>query len=299
MKKATILIAITVAVATAGTAYGQGRLDKIKSTGEITIGHRDTAIPFSYLDGQQKPVGYSIDICHRIVDALKQKLGMSTINIKLVPITSSTRIPLVANGTVDLVCGSSTNTVERQAQVSFAPTTFVTATRFAAKKSSQINQLDDLKGKTVVSTAGTSNIRWLTGANDSRHLDMRIISTKDHPAAMLTVANGRALAFFMDDILLAGLVATERQPDDWIISKETYTVEPYAIMEPKNDPEFKKAVDASVVAMMTDGTLNELYKKWFQTPIPPKNINLNLPMNDALQRAIAHPTDSGDPADYR
>jgi glutamate/aspartate transport system substrate-binding protein len=299
MKKSTLVFMAAVAVAAVGPAYGQGRLEKIKSTGEITIGHRDASIPFSYLDGNQKPVGYSMDICYKVVDALKQQLGMAKINIKLVPITSSTRIPLVANGTVDLVCGSATNTVERQSQVSFAPTTFVTATRFAAKKSSHVNKLDDLKGKTVVSTAGTSNIRWLTGANDSQHLDMRIIPTKDHPAAMLTVANGRAVAFFMDDILLAGLVATERQPDDWMISKDTYTVEPYAIMEPKNDPEFKKVVDATVVAMTKDGTLNTLYKKWFQSPIPPKNINLDLPMSEPLKRALANPTDSGNPADYR
>ncbi|TEA79774.1 amino acid ABC transporter substrate-binding protein [Allopusillimonas ginsengisoli] len=292
-----LLLATTIAAM--GTAYGQGRLEKIKSTGEITIGHRDASIPFSYLDDQQTPVGYSMDICAKVVDDVKQKLGLDTLNVKLVPVTSSTRIPLVANGTVDLVCGSATNTVERQKQVSFAPTTFVTATRYAAKKSSNINSLDDLNGKTVVSTAGTSNIRWLTAVNESEGRKMRIIPTKDHPAAMLTVANGRAVAFFMDDILLASLVATERQPDEWMISQDTYTVEPYAIMEPKNDPEFKKVVDDSIAAMMKDGTLATLYKKWFEMPIPPKNVNLNLPMSEALARAVANPTDSPDPADYQ
>lgn len=297
MKKSTLIFVAAVAVA--GTAYGHGRLDKIKSTGQITIGYRNASIPFSYLDGHQKPVGYSMDICRKAVDAVRRQLGMDKITIELVPVTSASRIPLIANGTVDLVCGSSTNTAARQTQVSFAPTTFVTATRFAAKKSSHLNNLADMKGKTVVSTAGTSNIRWLSAANRNQHLDMKIIATKDHPAAMLTVANGRAVAFFMDDILLASLVATEHNPDEWMISKDTYTVEPYAIMEPKNDPEFKKAVDGSIVAMMKDGTLSTLYKKWFQTPVPPKNINLNLPMSEALQHAIANPTDSANPADYR
>ncbi|HLS41693.1 MAG TPA: amino acid ABC transporter substrate-binding protein [Paenalcaligenes sp.] len=279
--------------------YADGRLEKIKSTGEIALGHRDTSIPFSYLDDQQNAIGYSLDICYGVVEALKEKLEMDNIDIKYVPVTSSTRIPLVANGTVDLNCGSSTNTIERQAQVAFAPTTFVTATRFLAKKSSNLSTLDDFKGKTIVSTAGTSNIRWATAANDSQNLGMNIIPTKDHAEAFLTVENGRALAFFMDDILLAGLVATSRNPDDWMISEEAYTIEPYAIMQPKDDPEFKKVVDEAIIAMMKDGRLEELYKKWFETPIPPKNVNLNLPMSDSLKRAIAEPSDSADPENYK
>lgn len=299
MKFLNAVFAVISIAAVAAPVYAQGHLDKIKSSGEITIGYRDASIPFSYLDDQQKPIGYSMDICGKIVHILAQQLQLPGIKVHLVPVTSSTRIPLVANGTVDLVCGSATNTAERQKQVSFAPTTFVTATRFAAKKSSGLATLQDMKGKTVVSTAGTSNIRWLTAANESQKLGMNIIPTKDHPAAMLTVANGRAVAFFMDDILLAGLVATERDPDAWMISKDTYTVEPYAIMQPKDDGDFKKAVDAAVVQMMQDGTVVDLYAKWFQQPIPPKNINLNLPMSAALRNVIAHPTDSADSNDYR
>lgn len=283
----------------AAPAYAEGRLEKIKSTGEIALGHRDSSIPFSYLDDQQKAIGYSMDICYGVVDALKEKLGMDNINIVYVPVTSSTRIPLVANGTVDLNCGSSTNTVERQVQVAFAPTTFVTATRFVAKKSSNVNSLDDFKGKTIVSTAGTSNIRWATAANEEQKLNMNIIPTKDHAEAFLTVENGRALAFFMDDILLAGLVATSRNPDEWMISEEAYTIEPYAIMEPKNDPEFKKAVDDAIIAMMKNGKIEELYTKWFESPIPPKNVNLNLPMSESLKRALANPSDSADPEHYK
>jgi len=294
-----MLVAAAAVTAAMAPAHGQGRLEKIKSSGEIAIGYRDASIPFSYLDDHQAPVGYSMDICSKVVDAVQHKLGMEKISVKLVPVTSSTRIPLVANGTVDLVCGSATNTEERQKQVSFAPTTFVTATRFAARKSSNVTDLDSLKGKTVVSTAGTSNIRWLTGINDAEHRQMRIIPTKDHPAAMLTVANGRAVAFFMDDVLLASLVANERKPQDWMISRDTYTVEPYAIMEPKDDPAFKQVVDDAVASMMKDGSLSALYKKWFEMPIAPKNINLNLPMSEALAHAIANPTDAADPARYR
>jgi glutamate/aspartate transport system substrate-binding protein len=181
----------------------------------------------------------------------------------------------------------------------FAPTTFVTATRFLAKKSSNLNKLEDFKGKTVVSTAGTSNIRWLTGANDAQKLNMNIISAKDHAEALLTVSTGRATAFFMDDILLAGLVATSRDPSEWMISNDAYTIEPYALMIPKDDPEFKKVVDDTIKGMMKDGSLAELYKKWFETSIPPKNVNLQLPMSEPLKKVVANPTDSPDPNDYK
>lgn len=299
MKKSLVLLLTGLALAATAPVHADGRLEKIKSSGEIALGHRDASIPFSYLDDNQQPIGYSMDICAKVVEAVKAKLGMEKINIKLVPVTSSTRIPLLANGTVDLNCGSSTNTKERQAQVTFAPTTFVTATRYVSKKSSALNDLPDLKGKTVVSTAGTSNIRWLTGANEEQKLNLKIIPTKDHGEAFLTVNNGRAAAFFMDDILLAGLVATSRNPADWVISKNAYTVEPYAIMEPKNDPEFKKVVDEAIIGMMKDGTLATLYKKWFESPIPPKNVNLNWPMSDQLKRAVQNPTDSPNPDDYK
>ena len=175
----------------------------------------------------------------------------------------------------------------------------MTATRFLALKSSNLNKLEDFKGKTVVSTAGTSNIRWLTGANEQQKLNMNIIAAKDHAEALLTVESGRAAAFFMDDILLAGLVATSRDPAQWMISQDTYTIEPYALMIPKDDPEFKKIVDDTIKGMMKDGTLATLYKKWFESPIPPKNVNLSLPMSEPLKKVIANPTDSADPNDYK
>ncbi|GAA4337538.1 amino acid ABC transporter substrate-binding protein [Pigmentiphaga soli] len=300
MKK-FVLFSAALALA-AGSATAQdltGRLKKIKDSGTITLGYRDSSIPFSYLDDNQKPIGYSMDICYKIADAVKAALKLPKLNVALSPVTSATRIPLVANGTVDLVCGSATNNLERQQQVSFAPTTFVTATRFVAKKSSNYNDLADLKGKTVVSTAGTSNLKWLTEANGKQNLGMNIIPAKDHADAFLMVDSGRAAAFFMDDILLYGLVANSRNPAQWMVSSEAYTVEPYGVIEPKNDPAFKKVADDAVIALMKSGELNKLYDKWFNSAIPPRNINLKVPLSEPLKKVIANPTDSGNPDDYR
>jgi len=300
MKLLPIILATAVSVVGMTAAQAENsRIDKIKSTGELTLGYRESSIPFSYLDDKQKPVGYSMDICYGIADALKKDLNLPNLKIKLVSVTSSTRIPLVANGTVDLACGSATNNAQRQEQVAFAPTTFVTATRFTALKSSNLKDLADFKGKTVVSTSGTSNLKWLTQTNADQKLGMRIIPAKDHSEAFLTVANGRATAFFMDDILLAGLVANSQNASDWMISEKAYTIEPYGMIEPKGDPQFKTAVDNAVKAMMKDGKIDELYKKWFTSPIPPKNINLNWPMTPELKKVIANPTDSPNPADYK
>jgi len=299
MKLLPIILATAVTVVGMTAAQAQSRLDKIKSTGEITLGHRESSIPFAYLDDNQKPIGYSMDICHKIVDALKKDLNLPNLKIKDVAVTSSTRIPLVANGTVDISCGSATNNAARQEQVSFAPTTFVTATRFAALKTSNLKDLDDFKGKTVVSTSGTTNIRWLTEVNAEKNLGMKIIPAKDHSEAFLTVNNGRAAAFFMDDILLAGLVASARDPEKWMIGEKAYTIEPYGMIEPKGDPQFKKAVDDAVKAMMKDGTMEKLYTKWFTQPVPPKNINLNWPLTPELKKAFENPTDSPDPAVYK
>lgn len=298
MKLLSVVLAAAVTFVGLSSANAQGRLDKIKESGQITLGYRESSIPFSYLDGQQQPVGYSIDICHAIVDAVKGHLGLQELKIRQVAVTSSTRIPLVANGTVDLTCGSATNNAQRQEQVSFAPTTFVTATRFASLKTSGFKDLADLKGKTVVSTAGTSNLRWLTQANAEQNLGLRIITAKDHSEAFLTVSSGRAAAFFMDDILLAGLVANSRYADDWAISEKAYTIEPYGIILPRNDPAFKSVVDDAVKALMKDGRLETLYSKWFLQPIAPRNINLNWPLTPELKNVIQNPTDSPDPAAY-
>src|SRR5437667_4161938 len=219
MRHAHWCIGALVALAT-GPALGQeltGTLKKIKDTGTITLGHRESSVPFSYYDDKQQVVGYAIDLCMKIVDAVKKELKLTKLDVKLNPVTSATRIPLMANGTVDLECGSTTNNLDRQKQVSFTNTHFVTANRYVAKKSSNIKTLNDLKGKTVVSTAGTTNLKWLTEENGKQNFGMNILTAKDHAEAFLMVETDRAAAFFMDDILLASLVAGAKAPVDYVI----------------------------------------------------------------------------------
>ncbi len=291
---------VTLALATLLCAASQAQtLDKIKKEGAITIGHRDASIPFSYLDDKQQPIGYSMDICMKIADAVKAELKLANLKVTLNPVTSATRIPLMANGTIDLECGSTTNNIDRQKQVAFAPTTFITANRLVSKKTSGVSKLDDLKGKTVVSTAGTTNIKQITELNGSRNLSMNIMSGKDHAESFLMVETGRAVAFAMDDILLYSLVASSKAPADYVVSNEPLSIEPYAIMMRRDDPSFKKVVDAAITGMMKSGELERIYAKWFTNAVPPKGINLNLPMSPALKKVFANPTDSGDPAAYQ
>jgi len=295
-----LLIALFAVAALAWPAVAQeGTLNKIKASGSITIGHRDASIPFSYYDDKQQPVGYALDICHRIVDAIKAELKIPKIDIKYQLVTSANRIPLMANGTVDLECGSTTNNLERQKQVGFAITHFVTANRFVAKKSSNVKRLADLKGKTVVSTAGTTNIKWATEENAKQNLGMSVVSANGHSESFLMVETGRAVAFFMDDILLYSLVASSKTPADFVISEEAYTIEPYGIMVRKDDAAFKKVVDGAIAGLYKSGQINPIYEKWFLKPIPPKGVNLNVPMSAPFKKVVANPTDSGDPNAYR
>ncbi|KRQ12523.1 MULTISPECIES: amino acid ABC transporter substrate-binding protein [Bradyrhizobium] len=276
-----------------------GTLKNIKDTGAITLGYRDSSIPFSYLDDNQKPVGYAMDICYKIVDAVKKELKLDKLEVKLNPVTSATRIPLMANGTVDLECGSTTNNAERQKQVSFTNSHFLTASRYVTKKASKINSIDDLKGKTVVSTAGTTNIKQLTEANLARGLSVNIIPAKDHAEAFLMVETDRAVAFVMDDILLASLVAGSKSPDDYVISKDAFSKpEPYGIMLRKDDAPFKKVVDAATAALYTSGEGQKIYDKWFTQKIPPKGLNLNSPAGPEMKKQFAKPSDSPDPDAY-
>jgi glutamate/aspartate transport system substrate-binding protein len=301
MKRILVLAAALAAASTfAGSAAAQqGTLDKIKSSGSITIGHRDASVPFSYYDDKQQPVGYSMDLCMKIVDAVKTQLKMPKLEVKYQLVTSANRIPLMANGTIDLECGSTTNNLARQEQVWFSMTHFVTANRFVSKRSSKIGKLADLKGKTIVSTAGTTNIKQITEINGQQNLGMNIISANGHPEAFQMVETGRAVAFVMDDILLYSLVAQSRNPKDYVISKEALSVEPYGIMLRKDDKEFKQVADAALSRVYKSGEINKIYDKWFQKPIPPRNINLNVPMSAQLKKVVANPTSSGDPNDYK
>jgi len=300
MTLARLALALAASAALAAPALAlDGTLKKIKDSGSITIGHRDASIPFSYYDDKQMPIGYAMDLCYRVVDALRTELKMPKIDIKYQLVTSANRIPLMANGTIDLECGSTTNNLERQKQVWFTITHFVTANRFVAKRSANLRKLDDLKGKTVVSTAGTTNIKQITQLNAERNLGASIVSANGHPEAFLMVETGRAAAFVMDDILLYSLVATSKNPGEYEISADALSVEPYGIMVRKDDAAFKKVVDAAMVNTFKSGAINGIYNKWFLTAIPPKGVNLNVPMGAAFKKVIANPTDSGDPAAYR
>jgi glutamate/aspartate transport system substrate-binding protein len=274
-------------------------LRKIRDTGLITIGHRLTSIPFSYLDSKLRPVGYSMDLCQRVVEAIRTGLDLRDLEVKMVAVTSATRMPLVANGSVDLECGVTTNTLERQKTQAFSVTTFVAASRLLAKKESEIRTLEDLRGKVVASTIATTSIRYLNNVNDSRKLDMRIVAGQDDTDAFQMVLNDRAVAFAMDDVLLRSLQANAPNPGDYSISEETLSVEPYGIGLPKDDPVFKQLVDSVLVDLFRSGEIHAIYRKWFQLPIPPKGINLQLPMSESLKRAISQPTDDPDPARYR
>src|SRR6266540_2632268 len=293
-----ILAALACVTLAASAAAQEGTLKKIKDGGSITIGHRDASVPFSYYDDRQQPVGYAVDLCLRIVDAVKSELRMPRIDVKYQLVTSANRIPLMANGTIDLECGSTTNNLERQKQVWFTITHFVTANRFVSKKSANLKTVDDLKGKTVASTSGTTNIKQITEIGAQKGLNLNILAAKDHAEAFLMVETGRAAAFVMDDILLYSLVAGSKSPKDYEISVDALSVEPYGIMLRRDDAPFKKVVDETMIATYRSGAINAIYDKWFLKPIPPKGINLNVPMSAAFKKVIASPTDSGDPAVY-
>jgi len=302
MKRNYMIGCALAAALCAGPAVAEeltGTLKNIKETGAITIGYRESSIPFSYLDDNQKPIGYAMDICYRIVEAVKKELKLDKIEVKLNPVSSATRIPLMANGTVDLECGSTTNNAERQKQVWFTNTHFLTASRFVSKKSSKINSIDDLKGKSVVSTSGTTNIKQLTEANAARNLGINIIPAKDHAEAFLMVETDRAVAFVMDDILLASLAGGSKEPDAYVISKDAFSKpEPYGIMLRKDDTALKKVVDAATAALYTSAEGAKIYEKWFTQKIPPKGLNLNVPLGAELKKEFAKPSDSPDPDSY-
>jgi len=294
-----ILAALACVTLAASAAAQEGTLRKIKDGGSITIGHRDASVPFSYYDDKQQPVGYAVDLCLRIVDAVKNELKMPRIDVKYQLVTSANRIPLMANGTIDLECGSTTNNLERQKQVWFTITHFVTANRWVAKRASNIRALPDLRGKTIVSTAGTTNIKQITEISAAQNLGMNIISANGHAEAFQMVETGRAVAFVMDDILLYSLAAQSRSPGDYAISPEALSVEPYGIMLRRDDVAFKKAVDSAMIQTYKSGAIDAIYGKWFLKPIPPRGLTLNVPMSDQFKKVIANPTDSGDPAAYK
>src|SRR6266511_527699 len=261
---------------TLGAAQDLGpTLQKIKETGTISLGHRESSIPFSYYDEKQQVVGYSFDLQMKAVDAVKKKLNLPKLQVKLTPVTSQNRIPLVQNGTIDIECGSTTNNLERQKQVAFSNTLFIVGTRLLAKKNSGIKDFADLKGKNVITTAGTTSERLIRALNDEKKMGMSIISAKDHGESFLTLESGRAVAFMMDDALLAEEMAKARNPNDWHIVGTPQSEEAYGCMLRKDDPQFKKVVDDAIAQTMKSGEAEKLFKKWFQSPIDRKSTRLN------------------------
>jgi glutamate/aspartate transport system substrate-binding protein len=268
-----------------------GTLKKVKDAGFISVGHRESSIPFSYYDDRNQVVGYSQDLVMMVVDAVKKKLNMPNLEVKLIPVTSQNRIPLIQNGTVDIESGSTTNNLERQQQVSFSDTMFIIGTRLLVKKDSGIQDFADLKGKNVVVTAGTTSERLIREMNEKDKMAMNIISAKDHGESFLTLQSGRAVAFMLDDALLAGERAKARKPEDWVIAGTPQSKEAYGMMIRKGDDDFKKLVDETIARAETSGEAAKLYQKWFQSPIPPKSLNLDLPLSDDMKELFKNPND--------
>jgi len=271
-----------LAATLAAPGLGAQTLDKVKSSGSITLAYRESSIPFSYLGGDGQPTGFGWEICKRVVDDVKKATGRADLKVATQAVTSQNRIPLMQNGTIDIECGSTTNNSDRARQVAFAINYFYTGTRLLVKAGSAVKDFADLKGRKVVSTTGTTNFQVLRKLNAERGLGFELLGAKDHAESALLVQQDRADAFGMDDILLYGLRASAQNPAELAVVGEAVQVEPYAIMLRKDDPAFKALVDKTLTTLVKSGEFEMLYKKWFQSPIPPRGINLNAPMSRGL-----------------
>lgn len=297
-KAALVLIGVGAAAPSGQATELAGTLAKVKQSASISLGVRETSVPFNYQDDKQQYLGYSLDLCLKIVDEVRKKLGSPDIKVVYTPTTASTRIPLLANGTTDIQCDGASNTADRQKQVAFSPTVFVTGNRLLARKASKIDKLDDMKGKPIVSMSGTTNIKQIFALNAERKLGMNVLNVTEHSEALLILETGRAIAYAQDDIHSAALAATSKTPADFSISSEALSVDPYGLMFRRDDPQFKAVVDKAITDLFKSGEINKIYAKWFQSPIPPKGINLNWPISAYLQAAIDNPTNSPDPDHY-
>ncbi|MEX3812464.1 glutamate/aspartate ABC transporter substrate-binding protein [Paraburkholderia sp. BR13439] len=286
-----VLVAAT-AVSTAAFAQDTtSTLAKIQQSGVIAIGHRETSVPFSYVDANNDVIGFSQDLCNKIIDAVKTKTKRPDLKVRFIPVTSQNRIPLVQNGTVDLECGVTTNLAARQSQVSFGDTFFVATTRLLTRKDSGIKDFPDLAGKTVVTNQGTTSERILRKMNEDKKMNMQIISAKDYGEGRLTLESGRAVAYMMDDVLLAGTRTLTAKPSDWIITGTPQSSEAYGFMLRRDDPEFRKLVDDTLEQVMKGPEIHTMYDRWFVKPVPPKNISFDFPMSDSLKQLYAQPND--------
>jgi glutamate/aspartate transport system substrate-binding protein len=288
MKKSFVLVAALLA---AGVVQASGTLDKIKSSGTITLGVRESSGALGFTLGDGKYVGFHTEMAERISGDLRKKLGLSSLTVKFQPVTSQNRIPLIENGTVDLECGSTTNNAARQKQVSFAVTTYVEEVRIAVKANSGITSISQLNGKKVATTTGTTSVQLLRKHERANGVNFEEVFGKDHADSFLLLESGRADAFVMDGQILAGSIAKAKNPKDFRIVGEVLNVEPIACMLRKDDPAFKTAVDDSIKGMIKSGDLAKLYDKWFMQPIPPSNTPVGLPLSEATKAAWANPND--------
>lgn len=299
MRLPLTMLAVALITIPAHASELTGTLQKVKETNKIVLGFQEASVPFSYLDGNQKAIGYAIDICMKIVDAVKRELKLSSLDVETSPVTSSNRIPLMMNGTVDLVCSATTNNAERQRQVAFTNSHFLSATRFAARKSDNITTIDHLKGKPVVAVAGSTNMVQLNQLNAARNLGIAPLAAKDQAEAFLMLETGRAAAYVLDDVQLAVAIARSKDPSAYIISEEAFSkAEPYGIMLRKDDAAFKAVADGATAELYRSPGIEAMYKKWFESPVPPNGLNFKTPMTAVLRNAYAHPSDSPDLASY-
>lgn len=299
MRRALGAFMFLLAAASAGAAPEGPSLARIRSTGAIVAGYRPSSPPFSYLDARLKPIGYTVTLCERVIAALKADLGLPGLETKWVAVSSATRMPMVANGMLDLECGITTNNAERARSQGFSLTIFVAQTRLLSRRAEPIRNLDDLRGKPVVSTIGTTSIQYLHEINERQGLELHILAGLDDPESFRTLQAGRALAYMMDDVLLRSLQMQQPNPDEYMISAEPLTVEPYGIGLNREDAAFKLKVDAVLRNLYRSGEIREIYRQWFESPIPPRGVNLQMPMSAAFKKIIDKPTDSADPARYR
>jgi ABC-type amino acid transport substrate-binding protein len=278
-------ISMTAALLVAGitTGINAQTLKKVADSNKITVSYREASIPFSYLTGSSKAVGFSVELTDIIIDDVRKKLQKPNLEVATMPVTSQNRIPLLVNSTYDLECGSTTNNAARGKDVAFSINMFYTGTRLLTKKSSGVKNYADLAKKTVASTTGTTNAQVIRKYNADKNLDMQVILGKDHDDSLLLVESDRATAFAMDDILLFGLMANSKNPASLQVVGDSLQVEPYACMLRKDDPEFKDLVDGAIARLMKSGEFAKMYSKWFESPIPPKGTNLSLPMSQPLR----------------
>jgi glutamate/aspartate transport system substrate-binding protein len=275
--------AFVIAFAMPALAQESPTLKKIKTAGEISIGHREASVPFAFMDKAGKPIGYSVDLCMKIVDEVKKELNMPNLKIKFVPINAQTRIPLIANGTIDIECGSTTNNLTRAKQVDFLPVTFITGSKLLVKKGSGIKSIVDLNGKRISASSGTTNEKALLAEVERRKIKVETVMVKDHPQAMLNLESGRVDAYVSDDVLLYGMISTAKDPSQWEVVGDFFSYDPYGLMIPRNDSEYRLLATRVLADLMRSGEIEKIYNKWFN----PGPTNIKMPLSADLKKAFS------------